>query len=108
MLFSVAFVLVQMATSIPPELYQTFVVEDEFGFNTQSLSSFVADQVKTAIISCTITAPSVAAFLAIVNRAGSRTGLYLCAGATGIPVLVITVYPIFILPWFYKLSPTRG
>lgn len=107
-LFAVAYLLVHMAISLPASIYHTFVVEAEFGFNNQSRPSFAADQVKTAAITSAIIAPSVAALLAIAQRAGSRLGLCLCAAGVGIQVAVVTVYPIFILPLFFKLAPPEG
>ncbi len=107
-LFAVLYLAANMAESVPPQLYQTFVIEQSFGFNRQSVAGFVADQIKTFAISTTFLIPAVTGFLHVIGRTGDRFAVYLGLGALGLRIFIITVYPDFILPMFYKMSPLEG
>ncbi|KAJ6789832.1 hypothetical protein PWT90_08695 [Aphanocladium album] len=107
-LFSVIYLLFSMLEGILPQVYYTFVVEQSFGFNKQTVAGFISDQVKTFFISSTIFATGAAGFSYIMSKAGDRFALYLGFGAFALRTLVITIYPVFILPMFYKLSPLEG
>lgn len=107
-LFSIIYLFFNIAENIPPQLYYTFVLEQSFGFNKQSLGGFVSDQVKTFFISSTIFGIGAAGFSYIMDKAGDRFAMYLGLGAFALRALVMTVYPVYILPLFYKLSPLEG
>ncbi|KAJ3496656.1 hypothetical protein NLG97_g2496 [Lecanicillium saksenae] len=103
--FATVYLMANMIETIPLQLYQTFVIEQKFGFNKQSLGGFVMDQIKTFFISTTFLIPAVAGFLYITNKAGDKCALYLGLGSLGLRFFIMTVYPVFILPMFFKLSP---
>ncbi|KAJ4153421.1 hypothetical protein LMH87_009908 [Akanthomyces muscarius] len=109
--FAVLYLAANMAESIPPQLYNTFVLEQRFGFNKQSVAGFFGDQVKTFLISSTFLIVAVVGFL-YVNRiaadGGGMLALYLGLAALGLRVFLVTFYPVFILPLFFKLSPLQG
>lgn len=50
-------------------------------------------------------APLLSGFLAIVQQTGNQFFYYLWLFAIGVQMFAITIYPIFILPLFNKLSP---
>ncbi|RKF61223.1 CAAX prenyl protease 1 [Erysiphe neolycopersici] len=103
--FVLTFIVIQQVLSIPTSIYQTFVLEEKFGFNKQTPKLFVTDMLKSQMLAFILTPPILAAFLAIIQKTGNKFFYYLWLFGAGLQVFMITVYPITILPLFNKLSP---
>jgi STE24 endopeptidase len=103
--FVLAFVLVNQALSLPSSIYHTFVLEEKYGFNKQTPKLFVTDLIKSNILSFVLIPPILAGFLTIIKKTGDQFFFYLWLFTSGLQAFMITVYPIFILPLFNKLSP---
>lgn len=106
---SIIFVLtttvLQQIFSLPVSIYNTFVLEEKFGFNKQTPKLFVTDVLKGQMLVFVLAPPILAGFLAIVQKTGNKFFFYLWAFVAAIQVFMITVYPVTILPLFNKLSP---
>lgn len=59
-----------MVTSIPADLYKTFVLEEKHGFNKQTFSLWISDFIKTTMLSAILGLPLVAVFVWVVRFAG--------------------------------------
>ncbi|KAI1135722.1 peptidase family M48-domain-containing protein [Hypoxylon sp. FL0543] len=105
--FVLTFILIQQALSLPANIYHTFVLEEKFGFNKQTPKLFVMDMIKSNLLAFVFAPPILAAFLAIVKKTGANFVTYLWLFTAVLQVFLITVYPIFILPLFNKLSPLQ-
>ncbi|KAK4203884.1 peptidase family M48-domain-containing protein [Triangularia verruculosa] len=103
--FILAFIFIHQAVSLPSSIYQTFVLEEKFGFNKQTPKLFVTDMIKSNLLAVVLTPPILAGFLAIIKKTGSQFFYYLWMFGAGLQVFMITIYPIAILPLFNKLSP---
>lgn len=103
--FVLAFVLVNQVLSLPSSIYHTFVLEEKYGFNKQTPKLFVTDLIKSNILSVVLIPPILAGFLTIIKKTGDQFFFYLWLFTSGLQAFMITVYPIFILPLFNKLSP---
>ncbi|KAI1084104.1 peptidase family M48-domain-containing protein [Whalleya microplaca] len=103
--FVLTFILIQQALSLPANIWHTFVLEEKFGFNKQTPKLFVMDMIKTNLLAFVFAPPILAGFLAIVQKTGTQFVTYLWLFTAALQVFMITVYPIFILPLFNKLSP---
>ncbi|KAL1838608.1 hypothetical protein VTJ49DRAFT_2476 [Mycothermus thermophilus] len=103
--FVLGFCLLQQILSLPISIYQTFVLEEKFGFNKQTPKLFVTDILKTDLLVGILVPPILAGFLAIVKKTGAQFFYYLWLFVAGLQVFMITIYPIAILPLFNKLSP---
>ena len=90
---------------LPVDYYSTFVLEEKFGFNKQTLNLWLADLVKSQVLTAVIGAPLLSGFLAIIQKTGNSFFYYLWLFAITVQAFAITVYPIVILPLFNKLSP---
>jgi STE24 endopeptidase len=104
-LFVFAILFFQQLINILPSVYYTFVLEERFGFNKQTLQLFIMDMVKSNLLTAVLAPPIMAAFLSIIRATGNQFVFYLWAFAAVLQLFMITVYPIFILPLFNKLSP---
>ncbi len=89
---------------LPFSLYNTFVVEQKFGFNQTTWKTWVLDLFKTAILMVVLGLPLIAAILWLMNQAGQYWWLYAWLVWTGFSLLMIWAWPTFIAPLFNKFS----
>ena len=102
------FFVLHIATTIlnlPPSYYGTFVLEEKFGFNKQTVKLWMTDMIKGQALMVVFGVPLLSAFLAIVQKTGSGFFYYLWLFTVVVSVFMISIYPIAILPLFNKLSP---
>lgn len=90
---------------MPTSYYSTFVLEEKFGFNKQTLKLWVTDMLKGQMLGIVLGTPIISALLKIVHTTGNSFFYYLWLFTIGLQVFAITIYPIAILPLFNKLSP---
>lgn len=90
--------------SLPFDLYHTFVLEERFGFNKTTPATYLADQVKshllTAILGGGIVALILWIFLAIPNA-----WVWAWLSFTAISLALTYLAPSFLLPIFNKFTP---
>ncbi|KJZ75004.1 hypothetical protein HIM_05490 [Hirsutella minnesotensis 3608] len=103
--FVMAFIVIQQLLNLPTRIYNTFVLEERFGFNKQTPALFVTDMIKTNLLTAVIMPPILAGFLKIIQKTGNQFVFYLWVFAAGLQLFTTTAYPIFIQPIFNKLSP---
>jgi STE24 endopeptidase len=103
--FLLALMQVQQLLGLPTAWYSTFCLEEAFGFNKQTLGLWVTDMVKSNLLVGVMAPPVLAAFLAIVQRTGSWFFVSVWLFIAFLQAFMVTIYPIFILPLFNKLSP---
>jgi STE24 endopeptidase len=104
-LFIFTFSLISQILSLPPSYYSTFVLEEKFGFNKQTVKLWITDMVKGQALMVVLGTPILSAFLKIIQVTGTRFFYYLWLFGIVVQLFAITIYPIFILPLFNKLSP---
>lgn len=85
--------------------YKTFVLEEKFGFNKQTLKLWVSDMVKGQALGIVLGTPIISAVLKIIQKTGNSFFYYLWLFTIFVQIFAITIYPVVILPLFNKLSP---
>ncbi len=100
-----AFALVGGAIDLPFTLYQTFVIEQRFGFNKMTLKLWLVDLAKSTAIGVVIGLPIAAVILWLMGAAGSYWWLWAWSFWMGFNLLLLVVYPTFIAPLFNKFKP---
>jgi len=100
-----AFALISGLIELPLTLYQTFVIEDRFGFNKMTPRLWLADLVKSTLVGVLIGLPIAALILWLMGAAGSLWWLWAWAVWMGFNLLLLMVYPTFIAPLFNKFKP---
>ena len=105
LIFFFTFNIITTILNLPISYYSTFVLEENFGFNKQTVKLWITDMLKGQGLMIVFGAPLLSAFLAIVQKTGNRFFYYLWLFGVGVQVFTITIYPIVILPLFNKLSP---
>ena len=108
LLFLFIFNVVGTVLDLPVSYYSTFVLEEKFGFNKQTLGLWISDKLKGQALGIVLGAPIISGFLWIVQKTGNQFFFYLWLFATAVAVFMITIYPIAILPLFNKLTPLEA
>ncbi len=101
----VAFVLVGSLIELPVAWYQTFVIEQGFGFNKMGLRLWLADLFKSALVGAVVGIPIAAVILWLMAAAGPTWWLWAWAVWMGFNLVLLMVYPALIAPWFNKFKP---
>ena len=99
------FALIGGVAELPFTLYQTFVIEERFGFNKMTLKLWLADLAKSVALGAAIGAPIAALILWLMGAAGHLWWLWAWAVWMGFNLLLLVVYPTFIAPLFNKFKP---
>jgi STE24 endopeptidase len=90
---------------LPFELYDTFVLEEKYGFNKTTAATFALDLAKEWVLSLVIGAPALAAVLWLFGAEGPGAWLYVWGFITALQLFMSFVSPVFLLPLFNKFTP---
>jgi STE24 endopeptidase len=90
--------------SIPFSIYDTFVIEQRFGFNNTTVRTFVMDHIKGVFISIILGVPLISAILWFFEYAGNNAWLYCWLAVTIYSLIIHYVAPTWIMPLFNKFK----
>ncbi len=90
---------------LPFKIYSTFVLEERFGFNRTTPRTFVLDLVKGLAVSAILGTPLAAAVLWFFERTGSAAWLYCWVLSSVFLVILLVVFPRWIMPLFNRFEP---
>ena len=94
--------------SIPFSYYNTFVIEENFGFNKTTKSTFFFDIIKSSILSILIGGFLLFLALYLYNSLNDGFWLYLWIGLSLLMVFINMFYADLIVPIFNKLTPLEN
>lgn len=100
-----AFGVISGVLELPFSLYQTFVVEERFGFNKMTWKLWLVDLVKGVVLGALIGLPIAALILWLMGAAGHWWWLWAWGVWMGFNLLLLVIYPTFIAPLFNKFQP---
>ncbi len=100
-----AFVLIGGIIELPFSLYQTFVIEQRFGFNKMTPRLWLADLLKSTVLGALIGLPIAALILWVMGATGGLWWLWAWGVWMGFNLLLLLIYPAFIAPLFNKFQP---
>ena len=99
------FVVVGALLELPLTLYQTFVVEQRFGFNQMTWRLWLVDACKSTLVGAVIGLPLAAAVLWLMGAAGAWWWLWVWGLWMGFNLLLMVAYPMWIAPLFNQFQP---
>lgn len=91
--------------SLPFSWWGTFRLEERFGFNKSTQRLWVLDKVKGLVLGLAIGLPLLALLIYLVNRAGTFWWVLGFVLVFLFQLVMVVVYPMFIMPWFNKMEP---
>jgi STE24 endopeptidase len=100
-----AFVVINGLLDLPLTLYQTFVIEERFGFNKMTPKLWLLDLLKSSLIGALIGLPLAALILWMMGATGQLWWLWAWSVWMGFNLLLLLIYPTFIAPLFNKFAP---
>ncbi len=107
LLFFGILMLANTLISIPFSWYDTFVIEEKFGFNKSTPKLFVTDAIKGLLLSAVIGGLIMAAILYIYQYAGEWFWLFAWGVITAFSILMNMFYSEWIVPLFNKQTPLQ-
>jgi STE24 endopeptidase len=100
-----AFTLIGGLLDLPFELYSTFRIEQQFGFNRMTWRLYVADMLKGAVVGALIGLPIAALILWLMGATGSLWWLWAWGAWMVFNLAILVLYPTVIAPLFNKFQP---
>lgn len=100
-----AFAAIGGLLELPFTLWQTFRLEERFGFNKMTWGLWLRDTAVSTLVGAAIGLPIAALILWIMGATGTLWWLWAWAAWMGFNLLLMLVYPMFIAPIFNKFQP---
>ncbi len=101
----VSFALIGGLIGLPLTLYQTFGIEQAFGFNNTTPALWVSDLLKGLLVGLLLGLPILALILWLMDTGGSAWWVYAWLALVGYQLLVMWIAPNLIMPLFNKFTP---
>ncbi|MDF1584084.1 MAG: M48 family metallopeptidase [Methyloprofundus sp.] len=90
---------------LPTTLYQTFVIEEKYGFNKSTMNQFIKDQLMQLALVAVIGLPLLALILWVMQAIGDTWWIWTWAILMSFSLLMSWLYPTVIAPLFNKFTP---
>ncbi|MEO8122889.1 MAG: M48 family metallopeptidase [Burkholderiales bacterium] len=100
-----AFALIGGLIELPLELYSTFHIEQQFGFNRMTWKLYLVDLVKGVAVGTLIGLPIAALVLWLMHAAGALWWLWAWGAWMVFNLAILVLYPTVIAPLFNKFEP---
>ena len=100
-----AFVVIGSLIDLPLTIYQTFVIEERFGFNKMTMRLWLADLAKSGLVSAIIGLPLMALIVWMMGETGQWWWLWTWGVWMGFNLVLLFAYPAWIAPLFNKFKP---
>jgi STE24 endopeptidase len=97
--------LISDVINIPFSIYDTFVIEKKYGFNTMTIRTFITDHIKSWFIAALIGAPVLGLIVWLYYISGEHFWLYAWGVITLFSVFINLFYSELIVPLFNKQTP---
>jgi len=98
-------ILFMTLVEVPTHIYQTFVIEEKYGFNKSTPQQFIKDQLLQLGLMLAIGLPILALILWVMDSIGSLWWLWAWAILISFSLLMSWLFPTVIAPLFNKFTP---
>ncbi|MBS3020068.1 Protease HtpX [Comamonas sp. PE63] len=99
------FAVISALIELPLSLYQTFRLEQRFGFNQMTPALWLGDLLKSTLVAAIIGLPLAALILWLMGSTGPLWWLWAWGAWTAFNLLLMWIFPSFIAPLFNKFEP---
>lgn len=107
-LFLIGAILIMGVLELPSSIYETFVIEQRFGFNKITPGLFVADLLRNALIALAFGLPLALAALWLMGHMGEFWWMYVWLLWMGFTLFMVWAYPTLIAPLFNRFRPLKA
>jgi len=105
LLFFGLFILIQDIISSPFSLYKIFVIEEKYGFNKMSLSTYFLDKLKSLLLMVLLGGPMLSLILYFFETFDNTAWLYAWCIVSGFILILQPLFTTFIAPLFNTFTP---
>lgn len=105
LIFAGYLLLINSLWGLPFQIYDTFVIEEKYGFNKTTPGTFVMDQLKGLLLGVVIGAPLFAALIYFFDQAEDNAWWISWVAVTLLQLVLMYIAPAVILPLFNKFEP---
>lgn len=103
--FLALLLLASEALGLPFAVYDTFVLEERFGFNRTTPATFLLDKLKALLLALALGGPLLAAVLWFFHAAGPWAWLWAWLAVAAAAAALTVLAPSLILPLFNRFTP---
>ena len=100
-----SFGIISHFLEMPFSLFNSFWIEEKFGFNRLTLKTFILDELKTSLLTCIIMIPALYAMFALLGALPDTWWIFSYAIFMALTVAMTVIYPTLIAPLFNKFTP---
>lgn len=97
--------LLMSLLELPFSAWNTFVLEEKFGFNRETPARFIKDQLLNFVLVIALGGPVIWTILWLMEKSGSLWWLYAWAAWISFTLLMSWAFPTYIAPLFNKFEP---
>jgi STE24 endopeptidase len=101
----VSFMLIGGLISLPLSWYQTFVIEERFGFNKSNLQLWFMDMLKGLALGAVLGLPLLALVLWLMEMGGAIWWVWAWGALVAFQLLMMWIAPNWLMPLFNKFTP---
>ena len=105
LLFVAALAVMNRIITLPFSLYETFVIEEKFGFNKMTLGTFFTDLLKGLVLGGALGGLVLAGLFWFFESTGANAWIYAWSALTVFQLIVVFLAPVVIMPLFNKFTP---
>jgi len=105
LIFSFLLKLLLDLAELPFEIYDTFVIEEKYGFNRTAPRTFILDLLREWTLAAVLGAPALAAVLWLFGARGPQAWVTVWAFITVLHLFLSFVSPALFLPLFNRFTP---
>jgi len=105
LIFTGVLMLLSMAIDLPFNIYDTFVIEERFGFNRTTPRTFITDFIKSLALTILLGGPLFAAILWFFSAAGPWGWAIAWGAVTAFQLVMMLLAPSLLLPLFNTFTP---
>jgi len=98
----------RMIISLLFSIYDTFSIEQRFGFNKMTAGTFLSDLIKGLLLGSILGALVFAALIWFFEKTGDWAWLFSWAALTSFQIFLLFVAPVVILPLFNQFKPIEN
>jgi STE24 endopeptidase len=93
---------------IPFSLYETFVIEERYGFNVMNFKMWISDLLKSVLLTTILGGLLLSLLLILVMHGGDAWWVWAWMLVGGFELLMLWLFPVVILPLFNKFEPIEN
>ena len=107
LIFAAIIMLIMQVINIPLSAYNTFHIEEKYGFNKTTVKTFILDIIKSWLLIIILGGIIFSVILWFFGKTGDFAWLYCWAAVTIFQIFVMFLAPVVIMPLFNKFTPIK-